>query len=715
MASYDCSDLTGKFPWPPANVIAMSAFHSSDADIRWDDPTDLDTGPTTPTVDTSTFAYATVVICDTPTLEASASGSFIVVNGPITAGDTLEVDGVVLTATAGAPASPDEFDGSSGNSSTIATNITNAINNGSVSAWGIASATASTSSVTLTADAAGADGNAITLSSTSSLIVASATTLLGGAAQSTLTIYGFDLTAAASRTVGGNDFDVADAGASLAQAIADPSNNFSSVTATWTGTCLNIYAAQKGEQGNGISVETNTEAFNLGSSATQGGVGTPCPPGQDNSRWNILGVNIYRSDTGERGPYARVNRVPVQALFYRDKTNVVEVPNEIIPWNGGWIFQGDSPNNKGWRLKTRYRNVVKRPDTEALGIGGDAVDANSPFDVEVYIDGERAVVTGVFGPKGEIDLSTEQVWDPVKESFEDPPIPTATSTVYVRYYYRKGNKLENTLDRRWKVFYRVTTVAVDTTGTSPTGLTETPLGYSPPVCPMESEKLDYMWKEAIRRNRWILEQGGERVKLYIRRAVGIRCDCVWDPRLREFSKQPLNACLGCYGTGWKGGYEGPYDLIVGPDDSARSVVQTPNGRNLQNSYDVWIGPSPMTSQRDFIVKQNGERFSIGPVTRTQVRGVTLQQSFTIGYLSTGDIRYQVPLHRSQLERLPWPETRYTRPEDADCEEVDPYPIGCDDQATPMATEVRRIPDGREQRGRTPVWSNLTYGGGAKKP
>ena len=196
--------------------------------------------------------------------------------------------------------------------------------------------------------------------------------------------------------------------------------------------------------------------------------------------------------------------------------------------------------------------------------------------------------------------------------------------------------------------------------------------------------------------------------MFIRRVTGNPCGCVWDSRLEAYSKQPINHCLSCFGTGFLGGYEGPIDVIIGPDESDRRVTQTPNGRRLESTYEVWFGPSPMVSQRDFIVKQNGERYSIGPVRRTQVRGLVLQQSFQIGYLDSGDIRYRVPM--VGLEELAWPETRYTSPEDAPCVEADPYPIGFDYQATPMGTEVPKIPDGREQRGRTPVWANITYGG-----
>jgi hypothetical protein len=686
----------------------MSAFRGAEADIRWDDPAIIDTGPNLAAAlaEVSTTAVTTVVINGTPTILAAATGSLIVVSGPVTFGTTVEVDGIVLTAVDGLSANPDEFDASSADAAVVAANLAAAINGGSVGGWGVATATVSTTTVSLTASTEGVIGNDITLVSTASEIVASAPTLENGSGLAWLSIGGIAFYAVdGERTSGARDFNINDAGPSLTEAINDPNNGVSFVTATYSGNCLYIHAAVPGVDGNGISVETNSDVFVIAQNVTYGGTGRPCPPGQSNADWNILGVNVYRSDTGERGPYHRVNQVPVGALFYRDRTDIVEVPAEVVPWNFGWIFKGDSPNSKGWRLRTHYRPIVKRPDM------GQVVHADSPFDVEVYIDGERAPIVNVFGPTGEIDLSIERVWDPSTESFTDPIIPTETSSVVVRYHYRKGQLLENTLDRRYKVFYRLTTVAVDVAGTSPSGLVETPLEYSPPISPMNSEALDYIWRRAIKYNLWILEQGGERVKLFIRRVTGNPCPCHWDPRLREYAKQPLNHCLQCYGTGYLGGYEGPYDIIVGPAEGERRVSQTPNGRKLEHQYEVWIGPTPMLSQRDFILKQNGERYSIGPVTRTEVRGRVLQQAFQIGYLDSGDIRYKVPV--PQLERLPWPQTRFTSPQDALCEDDAPFPIGCDPQATPMATEKGSIPDSRELRGRTPVWQNIQYGGKGK--
>lgn len=696
---------SGAFPWPPANGTAMSAFHLSDADIRWDDPSTLNTGPSTPT----TRATVSVTVSGTPDVLTAATASFTVVGAPVAAGGEIEIGGVVLTSVSGAPGAADEFDGNDADPTVIAANIAAAINTGSVGTWGIATAQSTVNEITLTAGSVGTAGNSIPLSSVAPNVTASGSFFAGGEDADTLTIGGQVLTSVTTRTVGGMNFGVGPTNFNTAQsitdAINDTTNTLGFVTAAVSGDQITLFAYRDGVLGDGITISTtNTTALVTSASQTTGGTGVTCE-GKSNSNWEILGVNVYRSDTGDRGPYFRVNRIPVMTNFYRDRTDVVETTNEMIPWATGWVFQGDAPNRPNvWRLRTRNRPLVKRT--------GNGVYADSTFDVEVYINGARVPVAEVAGLAGEITLDTTPVWDPSTESWIVFTPPTATAVVTVTYYWQRGNKLQNTLDRRHKVFYRMTTVAIDPTGTSPTGLVETPLGYSEPISPMNSEHLDYIWREAIRRNRWILEQGGERVKLFIRRTTGVKCDCVWDQRLEEYTKQPLNSCLKCYGAGWVGGYEGPIDIIIAPDDAERRVGQTPNGRRLEHQYEVWIGPSPMLSQRDFIVKQNGERYSIGPVRRTQVRGRILQQAFQIGYLDSGDIRYRVPM--SDLERLPWPQTRYTNPEDAPCEDAKPYPIGYSYQATPMMSEAAKIPDGREIRGRTPVFMLTQYGGGGGK-
>jgi hypothetical protein len=268
--------------------------------------------------------------------------------------------------------------------------------------------------------------------------------------------------------------------------------------------------------------------------------------------------------------------------------------------------------------------------------------------------------------------------------------------------------VKTSLDK--KIWYRITTVAADEN--SPTGFRETPLEFTEPVTFRAVEDIDWIWREAMRRNNWVLEQGGERVKVFIKKTSGKQCFCGRDPRTIEWNEQPVNNCLECFGTGFIGGYEGPYDMIIAPDDAPRTVSQTPTGRHLEHRYEVWTGPSPLLTMRDFIVKQTNERYSIGGVRKPSVRGNIMQQHFEIEYLDEQDIHYKIPLF--DTTELCWPECRgrpavqQGGPWETEYPPEGPYPVGANYQQTPMQTEKDNIPDEREQRGRTPVYENITY-------
>lgn len=703
-ASTGWEPTLGDRPFPPANVQVIHSFIEGCLDIRWDDPSILNTGPTL----VANQATATLTVSGTPVVLTTATGTATVSATPITAGDRFIVGGVVLTAVAGArtPGSND-FDGSLVTVLALAAEIAAALSDASNSFQAVATAVAVGSVITLTAVLTGTAGN-VAMSTDSANLTLSGTALTGGLDADTVTIAGRDLTAVAgARTSGSNDFsvdgtnfDVAD---SIAAAINDAANGFVGfVTATAAFGQVTLTAVPIGARGNTISLATTASAtITVSGAFLGGGTGSVNCTGQTNAAFNIIGVNLYRSDTGERGPYFRINRVPLGGLFYRDCTDNQLVDAEVVDWDAQWISKGDAANNRRWRFRTQRCAVVKR-DSQAVA-------ADSPSDVIVAIDGVVVPVDRVFGVTGEIDLINLPVFDPATEKLIQPVLPNEDgSSVVTVTYYRQTNFVKTDLETKAKIHYRLTTVALDPSGTTPSGLLETPLGWSPPANIHDVEQLDYIWRTAVRYNRWILEQGGERVKLFIRRVTGIQCPCQWDERLFEFAQHPLNNCGDCFGTGFLVGYEGPIDLIIAPDDAERRVTQTPNGRHLEHSYEVWTGPRPLLTQRDFIVKQTGERYSIGPVRRPAHRGLPLQQHFNIAYLSEGDIRYKVPLHR--LEQLPWPQTRVTRPEEAPCADADPFPVGFDYQATPMETEAAKIPDGREIRGRTPIWANIQYGG-----
>ncbi|KKK63745.1 hypothetical protein LCGC14_2991210, partial [marine sediment metagenome] len=232
-----------------------------------------------------------------------------------------------------------------------------------------------------------------------------------------------------------------------------------------------------------------------------------------------------------------------------------------------------------------------------------------------------------------------------------------------------------------RIFYRVTVVAMD----ADTGaLIETPLDRATQSTNLETEKLDWIWAEAIRRNKWIRDQGAERVKVFIRRSVGTRCGCYSD-----LHKQASHDCEVCFGTRIMGGYDGPYDITIAPDDSDKKISQTNRGRTVEHGYETWTGPSPLLSQRDFIVKLNGDRYGVGPVRMPSNRGLLLQQHFPIQRLDEEDIRYRVLIPDPRF--LSAPQTRYQVPGQGG--------------STPMMTEKREIPAEREIRGNTVTFEN----------
>jgi hypothetical protein len=95
--------------------------------------------------------------------------------------------------------------------------------------------------------------------------------------------------------------------------------------------------------------------------------------------------------------------------------------------------------------------------------------------------------------------------------------------------------------------------------------------------------------------------------------------------------------------------------------------------------------------RDFLVKQNGDRYSVGPVRMPSNRGNLLQQHFSINRLDEGDIRYTVPVDGVTLPPF--------------TVRGQPSPLG---YAPAEITNKENIPDEREEKGRTKAWENIVY-------
>lgn len=401
-----------------------------------------------------------------------------------------------------------------------------------------------------------------------------------------------------------------------------------------------------------------------------------------NSRFSILGVNVYRSFDSEFGPFERITSYPIGSLFWRDATQQAVETSEVVE-DSKWHLRGHETaelNGRKFVFET-----VRRP----LLQGGTQNLLARTSDVRVQINGVDVPILKVDAENGVVEIDATPYPNVATQSL-DPVVdlaPGAGAVVTVAYRY-SVNFVRTDLMQR--IFYRVTTVgipnfkAIENYQTQ--DLVETPLERAAATSNAEIEKLDWIWREAVRRNRWILDQGGERVKAFLKKNVGQTCPCS-----RDDYGQPISDCLLCFGTEILGGFEGPYDIVIAPDDAERRINQGPNGRNVEHTYEVWTGPMPLLSQRDFIVKIDGTRYSIGPVRRPTNRGMILQQHFNIGYLDEKDIRYSVPIDNpqgfvmNQLDPV-----------------VPPQHFGA------QITDKDNIPDEREIRGRTITWLNLTF-------
>jgi len=390
-----------------------------------------------------------------------------------------------------------------------------------------------------------------------------------------------------------------------------------------------------------------------------------------NTKFSIVGVNIYRSFDSEYGPFFRLNALPIGTDFYRDRLLIRVSMNENVTKH--FIARGDTDPNGLWIFKTDFKPIVIEDSRAPCP---DLTNLN----VSVTVNGIQSFVASINTKMGEVELSRHATFD-VASQIQSPAIlpQNPSDIVLATYRYYQEREIPSELDQ--KTFYRITTVAVDTdTGV----LLETPLQRAAEVNNRQIEKLDWIWREAIRRNRWMLDQGGEPIKLFKQKLVGPKCGCYDYSR-----KQPSASCHTCYGTGIIGGYDGPYDLIIAPEDGERSIAQGNRGRTVQHPYETWTGPSPLLTQRDFFVKLNGDRYGIGPVRMPSNKGMQLQQFFTTSHLDTADIRYSVPV--IQTEFLVAPQTRYIVPGEG--------------KATPMMTNDESIPAERQYRHNTVSGSN----------
>lgn len=339
----------------------------------------------------------------------------------------------------------------------------------------------------------------------------------------------------------------------------------------------------------------------------------------DNQVFKLNGVNLYKAYDDPNGTYFKVNNSPVSIGYYRDQTVLTQVSEDV---SGQFISIGDNPR-KEWIFRVKNLPMVVNDPTNPYPTGG--------RDVNITVNGTTTYPLKVVGETGMVYMISSPYYDPRSEKNIPPVLPQPGSTVVCTYYYQ-SNIVSRALNRR--IYYKLTTVGTDSQG----NVLESPLSASTIINPDVMEQADPVWEEAVNRNAFLLEQGGERVKIFLRKWSGTIC-----PEYSISHKQAINDCKICFGTGYIGGYDGPYDALTAPPDAGRSLEATDMGLKPQFSYDTWTGPFPPISQRDFMVRKNGERLSIGEVSLTMVSGAPLQQSFTASLIQAKDIRYFVPI------------------------------------------------------------------------
>jgi len=401
----------------------------------------------------------------------------------------------------------------------------------------------------------------------------------------------------------------------------------------------------------------------------------------ENDNLIVLGVNVYRSFDSPEGPYTKLNTSPVATLFYRDETTEVSVVDED-PIAGGRLIAGTNATGD-WIARTFNRPLI------APGTNGELADNRTHVTVRIKPTSSDSFQTvpafKVIGDTGEIYLIKDRIYDHTNNRLVDPVLPDLSrgGELLISYTYL-NNHIQTDIYR--KAYYKVTTEAIDpNTGNN----IETPLNEVEAISLYDMEKIDWVWAEAIRRNRWLLEQAGERVKLFIRKWAGTRCESCWD----EEYQQSREFCPVCFGTGYTGGYEGPYDTIIAPPETEKTVELTDIGLHVNYDWNTWTGPYPLLTDRDFLVRQNNQRFSIARVNPQGSRGSIYQQHFNLAPLDQKDIRYAVPISGGTLVTPEaWNAYRKSKPTDA----------------SPVITNKPEIPDEYELRGRTVTFENICY-------
>jgi len=341
----------------------------------------------------------------------------------------------------------------------------------------------------------------------------------------------------------------------------------------------------------------------------------------------ILGYAVYRSYT-QIGEFERLTASAIQIDQFRDSNSDSFADSEQISLS-------DKGDPGTWRINQNGDYVIRtcnKPIVEATGLGN---PTKNPADIVVEIDGTITVPKVVDGNIGEIVLDSGLYFDSLNSQFVEAALPDLTSDIRISYWYQ-SRFLNRDVTRHQPPYYKVTAVAYDVENSR---LIETDPALVKATT-LHIEEIDWIWTEAVRRNAWIAEIAGERVELFMAKKSGVMCGCLYRD---EGTYHPSRSCTDCYGTGYVGGYDGPYPMIVVIPFGEKSFSIRETGMRRTDTFDgMWAPPDPLAEQFDLILRQNGTLHQVGPVLRPNHRGfMALQQRFSMEVLNFHNIHYEL--------------------------------------------------------------------------
>jgi len=164
------------------------------------------------------------------------------------------------------------------------------------------------------------------------------------------------------------------------------------------------------------------------------------------------------------------------------------------------------------------------------------------------------------------------------------------------------------------------------------------------ILPSISERVDPLvarFLDIRERLRWMLGMGGERVLLYKRMYTGERCS-QFDTIRRQHRNDGND--LECFGTNFKGGYYGPFDIFVSLSTVApQQIVIKEQGMRRQFISTHWALWEPKLDSKDFIVRRNGQRLWVVDIQQTKWRHHLLRQLFKTEEIERSNVIYKIPI------------------------------------------------------------------------